>query len=116
VYGLPDDFDGSVFVGLELVEISFTANTVHLAFDADVSITIGSRFILHVGGTREEHDVPVKTSSLTALIGRSVRLVDANPDGTLRLQFDGGDALTCVDDSKVYESYQIHFAGREIII
>jgi hypothetical protein len=44
-------------------------------------------------------------------------LVDANPDGTpLRLQFDGGDALTCVDDSKLYESYQIHFAGREIIV
>ena len=116
MYGLPEDFDGSIFVGLELVEVSFTVNTVHLAFDADVSITIGSRFILHVGGAREEHAVPAKSSNITALIGRSVRLVDANPDGTLRLQFDGGDALTCLDDSKVYESYQIHFPGREIIV
>ncbi len=116
MYGLPADFDGSVFVGREVVEVSFTVNTVHVVFEGDTSITIGSRFVLQLGEVREEQAVPVKSSSLMALIGRSVRLVYASPDGTLRLQFEGGDALTCLDDSKMYESYQIHFSGREIIV
>ena len=116
MYGLPDDFDGSVFVGRELEEVSFTVNTVHLAFEGEMSITITSRFFLQLGGDRVEQAVPVKSSSLMALLGRSVRLVNASPDGTLRLQFDSGDAVTCVDDSKMYESYQIHLNGREIIV
>jgi hypothetical protein len=116
VYGLPDDFDGSAFVGRELVSVSFTVNTMHLEFDDDVSITLESRFVLHRDGRREEHTVPTKASGLMALVGHTVRLVDASPDGTLRLQFEGGGALTCLDDSKEYESYHLHLRGREIIV
>ena len=29
MYGLPPDFDASVFVGTELIQVSFSANTVH---------------------------------------------------------------------------------------
>jgi hypothetical protein len=32
------------------------------------------------------------------------------------LQFEGGGALTCLDDSKEYESYHLHLRGREIIV
>jgi hypothetical protein len=40
VYGLPKDFDGSMFIGRTVELISFSVNTIHISFDGDVSITI----------------------------------------------------------------------------
>jgi hypothetical protein len=42
MYGLPQHFDASVFVGRTLDHVPFTANTVHFAFDGDVAIKLFS--------------------------------------------------------------------------
>lgn len=118
MYGLPEDFDVSIFVGRELVQVSFTTNTVHLAFGGDVAITTETSFVLRLSGWTEEarQELPVESSNLMALIGHRVRLANAATDGTLTLHFEGGGILTFVDDSKEYESYHIHTPDREIVV
>jgi hypothetical protein len=118
MYGLPADFDASIFIGRELVQVSFTTNTVHLVFDGDIAITVESSFVLqHSPGTEAVKQAPpVESSSLMALVGRQVRSAHADTDGTLTLRFDGGGTLACLDDSKDYESYHIRLLGKEIVV
>jgi len=50
------------------------------------------------------------------LVGRQICTASATRDGTLVLGLTGGGALTCVDDSKEYESYHIKACGKEIVV
>ena len=116
MYGLPSDFDASVFIGRELQMVAFTVNTVHLSFDGEVELTIETSFDVQLDDTSEavRQAPPVQTSSLMSLVGRTIRSARAHSDGTLMLDFSGGGTLTCIDDSKEYESYHIRVHGREI--
>jgi hypothetical protein len=118
MYGLPQDFDATVFVGKELVQVSFSANTIHFSFDAHISVTLLSSFVYSSASddARSTQAVPVQSSNLMSLIGHTVDSADAKPDGTLTLGFDNGHSLTFLDDSQNYESYWIHIGGREIIV
>jgi hypothetical protein len=118
MYGLPPDFDASIFVGRELVQVSFTTNTIHLAFDGDIAITVESSFVLRLGNWTEPvtEAPPVHSSSLMALVGHRVRSARAATDGTLTLHFEGDGTLACLDDSKDYESYHIQAPDREIVV
>ena len=118
MYGLPPDFDPSIFIGRELLQVSFTANTVHLAFDADIAITLESAFEFHLDKRTEvvKQSPPVQVSSLMSLIGCQVCSASSDSDGTLILEFAGGGTFTCIDDSKQYESYHILIHGKEIVI
>jgi hypothetical protein len=42
VYGLPSDFDPTVFVGRELERITFGVNVIVLAFDGDLTVSVSS--------------------------------------------------------------------------
>jgi len=118
MYGLPKGFDASEFVGQELVQICFTANTISLAFDGDVLVTLLSSFGYSTTSNEvnRRETVPVSSSDLMHLIGKSVRSASAEPDGTLTLVFQDGATFTCLDDSREYESYSIHIGDREIIV
>lgn len=118
MYGLPPDFDSSVFIARELQQVSFTANTVHLAFDADIAITLESFFMFQLDKKTAavKQAPPVQVSSLMSLIGHKVCAASAVRDGTLILEFTGGGTFTCIDDSKEYESYHIWIRGREIVV
>lgn len=118
MYGLQLDFDATVFVGRELMQICFTANTVGFAFSDDLSITLVSSFV-HCNASSDEarkQAVPVLSSNLMHLIGHKVDSVSAAPDGTLALVFDNGHSLTFLDDSQEYESYSIRIGDKEIIV
>lgn len=120
MYGLPEDFDASFFVGLELGYVTYSVNTVCLIFGKDVSISIESSF--QHQATPNEADaeiqhVPITTcSDLMQLLGRSVEAVNANADGTLTLTFSGGHVFRCFDDASGYESYSIEHGGERIIV
>lgn len=116
MYGLPADSMHHASPNRELVEVSFTVNTVHLAFADDASITLESAFVLRSDQGAERQAPPIKSSRLMGLIGQRVRSSHAQPDGTLTLEFEGGDGLDCLDDSKEYESYQIRINGREFVV
>ena len=118
MYGLQQDFDATIFVGQELIQICFSANTVDFTFSGDILITLESSFIYRSTPTGADHReaVPVSSSDLMHLIGHKIDSATATSDGTLALIFDNGHALTFLDDSTDYESYSIRIGQREIIV
>ena len=119
MYGLPSGFDTSRFVGRTLEQVSFSANTVHLTFDEDVSITIESS-LAHWTGEDVDHSnritIPVSESRLMQLVGESISSVDASADGTLTVWFSNGHAIACYDDTPMYEAYRLRFGDEEIVV
>ena len=118
MHGLPADFDPGMFVGHELIQVSFTVNTVHLCFDGDIAITMESSFTLRPGPAAETmtQSLPVEWSPIMVLLGRRVHSARATAEGMLVLEFEGGGMLSCLDDSKEYESYHIRIGDREIAV
>lgn len=118
MYGLPADFDAAIFIGKELEQVSFTANTVRLAFAEDVAITLESRFAFQTERTAAlvVQEPPVQASTLMALVGQTVGAAEATRSGTLRLEFAEGGVLVCHDDSTQYEAYRIRIGNQEIVV
>lgn len=120
MYGLPKDFDGSMFIGTTVRQIAFSANTIFVSFGNDISITLLASFEHRIGAEGKKPDgvqsVPVDESRLMQVSGRSVESVEANVDGTLTLHFNGGHVLLCSDDSPQYESYHITQGKVEIYV
>src|SRR3972149_8201656 len=115
MYGLPKDFDFSVFEGRTLELVCFSENTVNLSFDDHLSITIESSYSHQVddedpGSTI---DIPPETSTLMQLTGDVVELAEAVGKGTLVLHFEGGQVLKCFEDLPNYECYKITHHGKE---
>lgn len=118
MYGLPENFDASFFVGRTLEMIRFNANQIYLHFDDHMTITIeGSFSHQHARSSTNPQvvSVPVKQSALMQLLEQKVISVSADRDGTLTLVFDDGQIFTCYDQSANYESYQIKH-GDEVIV
>ena len=119
MYGLPPDFDPTIIVGRRLQQVSFTANTVHLSFDEDLSITLESTFEHRFGSDSvqlEMGSIPVAESRLMQLIDKSIKSAQIEDSGTLLLDFGDRHTLRCVDDSLQYESYRIKYGDREIVV
>lgn len=118
MYGLPPDFDASVFVGTELTQVSFSVNTVHLVLEPGVWISIEASFSVQVGAGAPfvTNSPPVESSELMALIGKKVRAAAGSVDGTLTLTFENGGTVVCLDDSDGYESYTVHARGKTFIV
>ena len=118
MYGLPKSFDPSVFRGKTLDQVCFSANSITLSFEGRLSLTILGTFILREGRSARsvKQAVPVMTSNLMGLTGKTVQTAQASTDGTLVLRFEGGRSLTLVDDSSTYESYAVRIEDEEIIV
>ena len=109
MYGLPDDFDATIFVGCTLELISFTANTIHFAFDKQTSITVSGSYALKRGVHHgiERGTAPASSSQLMVLIEKQILSGQADKEGTLTLHFTDGFQLEIFDDSKDFESYSM---------
>lgn len=118
MYGIPSGFDPSLFIGRELQQVSFTVNTVHLTFDDEFAITIESSFLFQPDKTApaSRQTLPVRESNLMSLLGHQVSAARSAADRDLILEFTGGGVLTCIDDSREYESYHIWIHGEQIVI
>ncbi len=118
MYGLPINFNISVLVGKKLNLVCFSANTISLSFEEDVSITIMNSFIYRDKSyeTSNKHSGPVSSSNLMCLVGKAISHAEGQKDGMLTLQFDNEHALVLLDDSREYESYIIKIGNKEIIV
>lgn len=118
MYGLPDDFDGSFFVGRTLDEICFAAYTMYLVFDGKVTISIAGSFsyIKNRQENIEFLNIPVNKPDFLILIGKTIKEAVGERDGTLTLKFDNGHEFSCYDDSPNYECYNIKNNDNEIIV
>jgi hypothetical protein len=118
MYGLPPDFEPSMFAGRELLQVSFTINTVDLLFDDDVGITIEGTFEFRAreGRPSERQTIPSTSSALVELVGHKVVAAAAQQNGVLTLDFDNGGRLTCLDESSQFESYHIRSRTLELTV
>lgn len=117
MYGLPEDFDPSTFMGAEVSAVCISTNTVQIHFDLDRLITLQGSFAHSVDSSHlNDLVVPEGSTTLARLPGRVVVSASAQSGRDLRLDFDDGQVVVCVDDSTMYESYSINLGGREIIV
>ncbi len=116
MYGLPDTFDATIFVGQTLLQVTFSENTVQLLFDGGTSVTIMSSFDVRTGESSEEQAIPVRSSSAMSLVGHAVTSAEGKRDGTLTLTLSGDTSITVHDDSEEYESYVIKVGDQEVYV
>jgi hypothetical protein len=117
VYRIPEDFDASVFVGATLATVTFGPFKVDLNFEGDEPLWIAVEGSYEHSGPRsegwtDEVRVPAGTSRLMQLTNHVVSKTARLDAERLRLDFDHGHALTLIDDSDQYESFQIEARGR----
>jgi hypothetical protein len=117
MYGLPVDFDASVFVGRTVELVSFAFSQVDLSFDGIVLLSIQSAY-LHDHGQESPAitAVPSATSTLMQLVEQVVTDASGDDTGTLTLRFANGHVLQCLDNSPAYECYSIQHAGGRVIV
>ena len=118
MYGLPQDFDFSIFSGRVLEQVCFREYQIALLFDQDVSVTVEGTFAhLAPDGTRQPGttEFPVVASSAMALVGRRISVAKGTGDGTLSLLFDNGEQFVCYD-TPGYESYHVVVRGKTTIV
>jgi hypothetical protein len=118
MYGLPDDFDPSAFVGCEFETLTFASNAILLAFGEDISVTIVHhlRYRLERETDIREDVLPVTESGLPALIGQSVERAEVRRPGDLLLHFYGGGLLLVQDHDEHYESYSVRTPAGEVFV
>ena len=118
MYGLPSDFDPSVFVGRSVASVCYSENTTQIFLDDRTIITIWGSLahsaVAEVAARTET--VPTESSALMRLAGRTVVDASVNHGKNLRLKFDDGQVLECLDDSDQYESYSIATGDKQIIV
>lgn len=118
MYGLPDNFDASIFLTKKLDLLCYSENTINLSFEGALSVTILRSFIhkraLHETACKQT--LPVSKSSLMCLVGKVVCHVASDKQGSLTLNFDNGHVLELFDDSQNYESYIIRIGETEVIV
>jgi hypothetical protein len=112
VHGLPEDFDPAIFVGATVVQVSFSANTVHPTFEAaeDLGLTIEGAYE-HSGSEpsewRDQERVPPGHSRLMRLAEKRVEHAAAESTRRLLLAFDDGQQLRLLDDLPQSEAFHI---------
>ena len=119
MYGFPRSLEPTEFVGLRLSSVTFSENTIHVAFGDEVSVTIlGSVIYRTSSGAEEVSDSPpVASSTLVSLIGRLVEageVVESRRDMLLTLE--QGARMRLTDDSTAYESFIVNIRGTEFIV
>jgi hypothetical protein len=115
MYGLPPEFEASVFVGSTLVAVELRENTVGLAFDSGIVITVSTGFDYTDAQRRVLRQDFNKPAYVNTLLGKTITGSEANTDGTLTLHF-GEETVTLRDDSRQYESYTILLGDHEIYV
>ena len=117
VYDFPEDLDASDLVGREVALVSFTANTVVVAFDEGYAITLLGRYTHHRDEVASEHvEVPPQQSQLMRLVGSTIAAAIVEDDSTLVLRFSNGDKLGCLGDTKQYECYWLQTPTRLVVV
>jgi hypothetical protein len=121
VHRIPENFDASVFIGATLATVEFGPLKVDLTFEGDEPLWIAVEGSYeHAGpeseGWTDEVRIPVGVSRLMQLTNHAVVEAARLDAERLRLEFDHGHALTLIDDTDQYESFQIEARGRYWVI
>jgi hypothetical protein len=117
--GLPENFDGSSWIGRQLELICFAQYQVTFHFEARLMITVFQQFSFQRPGDLEMPE-PVSTqiaeSNLMELLGQTVTAAKCEGEGTLAISFSDGYVLRCYDPPIPYEAYHILDDGNLTVV
>lgn len=119
MFGLPKDFDGSIFLSRTLEQICLNENTIYFHFDRGIFISVESAYSYFEADLVSDDqltEVPKFDANVLRLLGKSIRRATGSSDGTLSLVFETGQMLKIFDTSDQYESYKMDFDNKTIIV
>jgi len=115
---IPHEFDPKAVVGQSLELVTFTSNSVYFEFGDAFSVTVYAsfRYRLSRDGGETTDTVPVPSSAVMSLVGRT--LTGSAPDAAavLALTFEDGATLAFSTDESPYESYFVSVGGLEFAV
>lgn len=117
MYGFNQDIEVA-FLGAILESISFTENSVAFEFSGKKSINAFDGLTeTRVGAIEKEEPVhiPVASTDLPRLVGRTVRASFRPTNESLILEFDSGDRLA-FRDQPGYETFHLVLDGDEFYV
>lgn len=114
------EIDLSFLGGRELIQIAIGLYHISFRFDEDVAISVEGEF-RYFDGQEEciwKHQPGAEqiAARTVSLLGSTIKNFERHEDGTLILTFSNGLRLTIVDNSKMYESYDITRPGHTIVV
>jgi hypothetical protein len=118
MYGLAENTDLSFLKGKQLLQVCIGCNEVILHFDRDLSINAQTD-IGHSSGKvlSAVYKTPIAAAPvLVRFLHESVVNASVVLPGTLILEFSNGEGLEIHDASSQYESYQINYDGKTIVV
>jgi hypothetical protein len=118
MYGLAENTDLSFFTDKTLRQVRTGANENILYFDGDITLTITTD-IAHRSG--EVFTAIYKTAvpaapMLIGLLDHSIVRATVKLPGTLILEFSNKETIEIYDTSTTYESYNITYNGKLIVV
>jgi hypothetical protein len=107
----------SFFIGSFLTQVCFGKFDLGLNFDRPASSIMiqSSCGIQTASGALEKYDI-TDVTQLRGFLNRDVTGATWGEEGTLILEFEGGDRLMVFDDSDQYESYTISHGTTTIVV
>jgi hypothetical protein len=118
MYGLDTTIDLSFLMGRELIQIAIGIHQVIFVFDHSTSLAVESEFSLtwREGASIWRAGMPTAAAPALRLLGAAVDGVRGQEDGTLEIEFSGGNSLKVLDNKKEFESYTITRPGQTIVV
>ena len=118
MFGIRNASDFSFLLGktVQLVCLGQYQTRIHLE-DANISIECKHRLFI-VEGSKEivwERD-EFPSEGISKLLGQTLSEVCLGANGALELTFSKGDRLSLFDDSQQYESFQVGYGDRPIVV
>jgi hypothetical protein len=114
--GLPSNIDLTPLSAAMVSHLCFTVAQVQIHFDNGNSIVIESAMVV-VSSEKETRieDYPQGASLLCGFLDDRVLVATREEDGSLLVRFEGGSALHVLNDSRQFESFQVHVAGHTYV-
>ncbi len=118
MYGLPENTDLGFLKEQVLRQVCVGANEVILRFADDISITCQTDIGHKKAGvcTALYRDMITCGAMLVNFLHTSIINASAESPGTLVLKFSNDEALEIYDTSQEYESYQITYGNKTIVV
>jgi hypothetical protein len=112
--GLPTDLDLTPFLGAEVLQVCIGRHQLQIHLHERIQVAVEGGCILR-GASQPAMRIEQygeSASSLCRLIGAEVRSASRTDDGGLLLQLSNDLEFQALNDSKQFESFQIHFGDK----
>jgi hypothetical protein len=120
MFGLSKNIDVSFFVGCEMRQISFDLHQLTFGFTNNITLSVeGLIKLSHKSAPEESRWKPGNVETISEfgkLLGSSIIQCQPHEDGSLTLVFNNGFVIIVFDSNDKYESYQISYSGKTIVV